>query len=221
METPKQQAIKSAYGSYQVYESGDVYNSKCKKLKPYLDKDGYMRLSLSIGGKVEKWLVHRLIAKLFIPNPKFKPEVNHIDGVKSNNCVKNLEWCDRSSNMIHFRDKMRKYKLNIESATEIFKSNLSLAELSEKYNISRQTICDIKAGRIWKDIKANNGWTRIESEGDMPKEYKNYWCRTYNGDTKILRFDPEFKEWYYECNTGLSFTVTHYQPIETPKPPIF
>ncbi|HFK5565273.1 TPA: hypothetical protein ACG0AB_000752 [Elizabethkingia anophelis] len=70
-------------------------------------------------------------------------------------------------------------------------------------------------------IETNNSWTRIESEEDMPKEYKNYWCRTYNGDTKILRFDPEFKEWYYECNTGLSFTVTHYQPIETPKPPIF
>ncbi|MCT3674463.1 hypothetical protein HZQ94_14845 [Elizabethkingia anophelis] len=70
-------------------------------------------------------------------------------------------------------------------------------------------------------IESNNSWTRIESEEDLPKEYKNYWCRTYNGDTKILRFDPEFKEWYYECNTGLSFTVTHYQPIETPKPPIF
>ncbi|MDV3630451.1 hypothetical protein [Elizabethkingia anophelis] len=70
-------------------------------------------------------------------------------------------------------------------------------------------------------IRYNRGWARIESEEDLPKEYKNYWCRTYNGDTKILRFDPEFKEWYCECNTGLSFTVTHYQPIETPKPPIF
>ncbi|MCT4228704.1 hypothetical protein HZP39_04220 [Elizabethkingia anophelis] len=68
-------------------------------------------------------------------------------------------------------------------------------------------------------IERNNGWTRVED--GLPKEYKNYWCRTYNGDIKILRFDPEFKEWYYECNTGLSFTVTHYQPIETPKPPIF
>ncbi|MCT3693471.1 hypothetical protein HZQ92_18035, partial [Elizabethkingia anophelis] len=72
--------------------------------------------------------------------------------------------------------------------------------------------CYWKRPKSLSGIENNRGWTRIESEKDLPKEYKNYWCRTYNGDTKILRFDPEFKEWYYECNTGLSFTVTHYQP---------
>jgi len=72
-----------------------------------------------------------------------------------------------------------------------------------------------------RGIEHNNGWIKINDKSDLPKEYKSYWCLTYNGDVKILRFDPEFKEWFYECNRGLMFTVTHYQPIIKPKPPIY
>ncbi|MDV3661641.1 hypothetical protein CMU70_14395 [Elizabethkingia anophelis] len=102
-------------------------------------------------------------------------------------------------------------KQNMQRLSEEFYDSLRMVDVLGEYYQPEQL-----AG-----IYNNRGWTRIESEEDLPKEYKNYWCRTYNGDTKILRFDPEFKEWYYECNTGLSFTVTHYQPIQTPKPPIF
>lgn len=61
--------------------------------KQRVDKYGYPIVRLNKDG--ERWIptVHRLVAEAFIPNPENKEQVNHIDEVKTNNCVKNLEWC--------------------------------------------------------------------------------------------------------------------------------
>jgi hypothetical protein len=63
-----------------------------KLLKTGNDVRGYQQVSLSKNGKATVRRVHRLVAETFIPNPEEKPQVNHIDGYKTNNTVDNLEW---------------------------------------------------------------------------------------------------------------------------------
>lgn len=61
-------------------------------------KDGYLQVRLSYNGVQRMCLVHRLVAEMFIANPDNKPEINHIDHVRTNNCVNNLEWVTRLEN---------------------------------------------------------------------------------------------------------------------------
>lgn len=69
---------------------------KEKILKPGSNGKGYLSVHFKLNGK--NYLVHRLVAEAFIPNPNNYPEVNHIDEDKSNNKVDNLEWCEHKYN---------------------------------------------------------------------------------------------------------------------------
>lgn len=93
-------------GLYQVSDSGLVLSlpkstSPGKILRPSRNGDGYLTVCLIKENRKSTFRVNRLVALAFIPNPEYKLEVNHIDGNKENNCVDNLEWCDRSENERH------------------------------------------------------------------------------------------------------------------------
>lgn len=70
-------------------------------MKSHKNKKGYDKVSFNLNGKTKSVFVHRLVATAFIANPNNKPQVNHIDGNKSNNVVLNLEWCTNGENQIH------------------------------------------------------------------------------------------------------------------------
>lgn len=94
-------------GLYQVSNLGNVksigrwIDAKCKGkrwqeekiLKPSVEGQGYLFVSLCKNGKVKFFKVHRLVAQAFISNPNNYPCVNHINEIKDNNKVENLEWC--------------------------------------------------------------------------------------------------------------------------------
>lgn len=127
---------------------------------------------IQIGKKSKHFLVHRLVAKAFIPNPENKPCVNHINGIKTDNRKENLEWSTYSENTIHAYDvlKCNRYansKENYKRGSDQCFSKLKDYEvkeirrkyskgmgiiLSKEYNVSQTTILNIVNNKIWVHI---------------------------------------------------------------------
>lgn len=85
-----------------VYRSDGVKQTYKESIKKQsISKRGYYYVTLSKDGKSTKVKIHRLIGKLFIPNPENKPQLNHIDGNKLNNSLDNLEWVTNKENSNH------------------------------------------------------------------------------------------------------------------------
>lgn len=83
-----------------IYKDGRNYHKKERILKGSLDSYGYLQVGLrNAKGRYKILLIHRIVAVTFIPNPDNKPQVNHKDEIKTNNCVENLEWVTHKENM--------------------------------------------------------------------------------------------------------------------------
>lgn len=89
-------------GLYQVSNVGRVRKTATRKhKKPHFNFKNYYRVRLCKNGIYKAVAVHRLVAQAFIPNPMNKPQVNHINGIKTDNRVKNLEWVTMEENFEH------------------------------------------------------------------------------------------------------------------------
>ena len=96
----------NGWDNYVIHSVGTllrIYKNKTKMMKPYKMKNGYMRVKLSQNNKPQKFLLHRLLALHFIPNPENKPCIDHINGVRDDNRLENLRWVTYHENMVGFR----------------------------------------------------------------------------------------------------------------------
>ncbi len=88
--------------SYEISENGEIRKLPYKRLlKPFEDKDGYLKVCLCENNRRKYRFVHRLVAQTYIDNKYNKPTVNHIDGNKKNNNINNLEWATIKEQNIH------------------------------------------------------------------------------------------------------------------------
>ena len=134
-----------------------------------LTKDGYAKVRLIHQGKDKTMCIHRLVAEAFIPNPDNKDTVNHKDGNKQNNAVENLEWANRTEQMLHA------YKMGLKtSRSGSYNSNAKLTDeqvqeirklykpynkeygtvaLAEKYGVTNRVIGLIVNNKAYKNVK--------------------------------------------------------------------
>lgn len=95
-------SIKGFEGYYSVSNLGQVFSVRRNKLlKPKINRYGYKEVGLSVSGKMYHRTVHRLVAQAFIENPNCYPTVNHINEIKTDNRVTNLEWLSIADNDNH------------------------------------------------------------------------------------------------------------------------
>lgn len=151
--------------NYEVSKWGLVRNITTKKiLAKNTSWNGYHSITLSLGarGKRRKFMLHRMVAELFLENTNSLPEVNHKDADKTNNSWDNLEWVSRADNIKHaiennlmvvFKGENHGCaKLTVEKVLEIKKSNKPTIDLAEFYGLSIRQIQRIRSGHGWKHI---------------------------------------------------------------------
>ena len=159
--------------NYKVSNIGQVCNKSTGKiLKSGINDSGYSKINIYMTDRATTKKIHRLVAQAFIPNPENKREVNHINGIKTCNWYKNLEWVTPKENKQHairmgLYDNASFTKKGIERSQTKYSEELihkickdiskfhGPKYISEKYNVSRGIVSAIKRGRAWRHISKN------------------------------------------------------------------
>lgn len=158
--------IKGYETIYQISNLGNVKSLKNNKLlKTRIRKnDGYVDIKLSKNGKSTRFLLHRLIAIAFIDNPNNKSQINHKNGLKNDNRIENLEWCNNSENAKHAENNnLRSHEgiknshaklneLDIKFIKYWLSKNFKSVDIAKHFNITPAQIGHIKHGRSWQHV---------------------------------------------------------------------
>lgn len=136
-----------------------------RTLKQSVSHKGYLRVSLSLNKVRFNTGAHILVAKAFVPNPENKPQVNHKNGIKTDNYPDNLEWCTNKENQIHavknnlvkhnYCEKHHMSKLSnkdVEKARYRFTIVISNKQLSEEYGVSQTAMSKILRNKTYINI---------------------------------------------------------------------
>lgn len=178
-------------GLYQVSNLGNLRSlhwyggNNIKQLAKNVRPDGYLSVNLHKDGKPHPKTIHRLVAQAFIPQEEGKDFVNHKDENRANNCVENLEWCDKSYNQLYsmklhperekiFTDNLRNKETgelgsrftkkgiahtNFERVKQCYKDGTCIAEYENATIAAKETGIDISC--ITNACKANARTDRV------------------------------------------------------------
>ena len=205
---------KEIFSNYHVSTLGNVDSTKYKsrrRLKQWVNQNGYLFISLYFGNKRKHYAVHHLVALAFVPKVDGKSQINHINGIKTDNRVENLEWVTPSENTLHaVRTGLKPvgekhYKAKLTNAeVQLIRENpqgLSIYELASLFGVHAATVSKIQIGKAYKNAggttrKTNKHTKRLSDEvrnqirGEYIKGSKNFNSRAlakkYNVDPKTI-----------------------------------
>ena len=129
--------IKSV-GRYIKSNHNNVRFQKEKIRKLTVNNKGYVTVRLCKNGKYKTFLVHRLVAETFIPNPLGYNEINHKDEDKTNNKVDNLEWCSHDYNINYSFNPSKKLLRNRKKKQEYIEMQEEIEKIKQKRLSHRQ-----------------------------------------------------------------------------------
>lgn len=136
-------ALIKDWEDYSISTYGRIKNNNTNKIKStFLNNSGYSCVQLYKNGTMKHFLVHRLVAETFIPNPNNLSDVNHKNEDKLNNCIYNLEWISHQKNCQYGNRNTKSIKKNsrpiicIETGEEF----LNATEIKKKYGFDNSLI---------------------------------------------------------------------------------
>lgn len=150
-------------GKYQVSNHGNIKSVKTGLLrKKRTNAWGYNVICFSLSRQDRRfWLVHRAVALAFIPNPENKKTVNHINGIKTDNRVENLEWATDKENVQHsFASGHRNFRGENNSRARLTKESVLAIRADERSNTVIAEEYKIKPGHVY-NIKRNIAWKHL------------------------------------------------------------
>jgi hypothetical protein len=179
METWKEiEGFTSRYGKpYWVSDQGNFRNPYGRMLCFHSHPKGYQTVQIpKKDSSSYRAQTHRLVALAFVPNPNNYPQVNHMNGIKTDNRAVNLEWCTNSQNMAHAianglrpdykaiysaKEKKGRHKVSNQTIIEIRaatinkngRGGLRRRDLAKKYNVPESFVKDVRNGRVYTYIK--------------------------------------------------------------------
>ncbi len=124
-------------GIYQVSNNGNVRRKEKYKaipgvLHPIKKTNGYLCIDLSYKCNKKRFLIHRLVAMVFIPNPDNLPQINHKNEIKTDNRAENLEWCTQKYNNSYGTARLR---TSIKQSTAVIQFTLNGQKIKEFYGM--------------------------------------------------------------------------------------
>lgn len=158
----------SNLGNVRSYHNfGNGLRTKPKPVKPSIDRYGYQFLTLCKDTKHKKYTVHKLVASAFLENPNELPQIDHVNGIKTDNRAENLEYVSARENTIRsvflglkpHGEKHKLHKLsqkNVDDIRELYSSGkYSQRKLSEMFGVSGCTIGRILRNETWRELRCS------------------------------------------------------------------
>ena len=153
-------------GKYLISDKGEVLEkNELRKMKIRLKPDGYCWTTLKKDGEYKNFYIHRLVAETFIPRTEGRDQVNHKNGIKTDNCVENLEWVNSSENQCHRMYVLKKvdgcYPMKKVFCVETGESFQSVGEAGRSLGISANCIAKVARGNTSNKTAGGFHWKYV------------------------------------------------------------